>query len=76
MTGRALVLEEEDPRYYALLGDIHSKMNRAAEARVARERSAGLKSRPGYKPPDTYTSEMRRRDDAATVKEICGPNAE
>jgi Tfp pilus assembly protein PilF len=76
MIRRALVLEEEDPRYYALLADIYSKRSQAAEARTARERAAQLKSRPGYLPPDPYTSEMRRRDDAATVKEICGQDTD
>ena len=72
MTQRALVLEEEDARFYALLGDIYSKMNRTAEARAASEQAARLRSRPGYEPPDPYASEMRHRDDATTVKEICG----
>jgi tetratricopeptide (TPR) repeat protein len=87
MAGRAIVLEDEDSRYYTLLGDIYSRMNRAearaeartearSEARVALERAAQLKSRPGYKQPDPYASEMRRRDDAATVREICGQNAD
>ena len=71
-TGRALLLDDEDPRYHALLGDIYSKMNRAAESRAARERATPIKTRGDYQPTDPYTSEMRRRDDAATVKEICG----
>lgn len=74
MAGRALLLDDEDPRYHALLADIYSKMNRAAEARMAQERATQLKNRAGYQPLDPYTSEMRRRDDAATVKEICGYN--
>jgi Flp pilus assembly protein TadD len=73
---RALILEEEDPRYHALLGDIYSKMNRKAEARAAIERAARLTSQPGYEPPDPYASEMRPRDDAATVKRICGQDAD
>ena len=71
-TGRALLLDDEDPRYHALLGDIYSKMNRAAESRAARERATQIKTRGDYQPTDPYTSEMRHRDDAATVKEICG----
>ena len=76
MNRRALILEEEDPRYYALLGTIYSKMNRSEQARAAMEQSAQLRSRPDYRPPDPYASVMRRRDDAATVKEICGHNAD
>ena len=76
MIERALVIDEEDPRYYALLGAIYSKMNRATEARTAVDRAAQLRSRPGYKPSDPYASEMRYRDDAATVKEICGQDAD
>jgi Flp pilus assembly protein TadD len=72
MNERALVLEEEDARYYTLLGNIYSKMNRQADARKAMDRAAQLTSRPDFKPVDPYASEMRRRDDAATVKEICG----
>ena len=71
MIERALVIDEEDPRYYALLGAIYSKMNRKAEARNAVERAAQLRSRPGYEAPDPYASEMRHRDDAATVRTIC-----
>jgi tetratricopeptide (TPR) repeat protein len=72
MNERALILEEEDPRYHTLLGNIYSKMNRAADSRIAMERAAQLRLRPDYAPPDPYTSEMRRRDDATTVREICG----
>ena len=72
MNQRALILDEEDPRYYALLGDVYSKMNRDAEARTARQRAARPGNRTRNAPPDPYASEMRRRDDAATVKEICG----
>jgi tetratricopeptide (TPR) repeat protein len=74
MTGRALILDDEDSRYHALLADIYSKMNRGAEARTARERAAQLRNRGGHEPPDPYASEMRRRDDAAVVKEICDYN--
>ena len=76
MNQRALILDEDDPRYYALLGTIYSKMNRSEQARAAMERSAQLRSRPGYQLPDPYASEMRRRDDATTVKEICGQNTD
>ncbi len=72
MAGRALIVEEEDARYYSLLGDIYSKMKRPTEARSAVERAAQLKSRPGYQTPDPYSAEMRRRAGAATVKAICG----
>jgi eukaryotic-like serine/threonine-protein kinase len=72
MTQRALILDEEDPRYYTLLGNVYSKMNREAEARAARERATRPRNRPRNGPPDPYASEMRRRDDASTVKEICG----
>jgi len=82
MNERALVLEDEDPRYYALLATIQSRMNRPAAPDAARDtarataRAEELKSRPGYRPADPYTTEMRRRDDAATVKEICGQHAD
>jgi len=73
MTERALVLDEEDSRFYALVGEIYSKMNRPTEARTARQRAERLGNRPSQGPIDPYASEkMRRRDDAATVKEICG----
>jgi tetratricopeptide (TPR) repeat protein len=72
MTERALVLDEDDSRFYALLGEVHSKMNRPAEARTARQRAEQPGNRANTVPPDPYASEMRRRDDAATVKEICG----
>lgn len=72
MAGRALTVEEEDARYYSLLGDIYLKMKRSTEARAAIERAARLKSRPGYQTPDPYSAEMVRRADAATVKAICG----
>src|SRR4030095_12541706 len=72
VTGRALLLDDEDPRYHALLSDIYSKMNRGADSRAATQRATQLKSRAGYQAVDPYISEMRRRDDAATVKEICG----
>lgn len=75
MDQRALILEE-DPRYYTLLGNVYLKMNRAADARIAIARAAQLSSSPGYKLADPYASEMRRRDDAATVKEICDHNAD
>jgi hypothetical protein len=72
MAGRALIVDEEDARYYSLLGDIFSKMKRPTEARAAGERAAQLKLRPGYQTPDPYSAEMRRRTDSATVKAICG----
>jgi Flp pilus assembly protein TadD len=72
MSQRALTLDDEDPRYYSLLGNVYSKLNRSADARIALERAAQLGSRPDYQPTDPYASEMRPRDDAATVKEICG----
>jgi tetratricopeptide (TPR) repeat protein len=72
MAGRAVIVEEEDARYYSLLGDIYSKMKRPTEARAAVERAAKLKSRPGYQAPDPYSAEMRRRADSAIVKVICG----
>jgi tetratricopeptide (TPR) repeat protein len=72
MAGRALIVEEEDARYYSLLGGIYSKMKRPTEARAAVERAAQLKSRPGHQTPDPYSAEMRRRADSATVKAICG----
>jgi tetratricopeptide (TPR) repeat protein len=72
MADRALIVEEEDGRYYSLLADIYSKMKRPAEARLAGERAAQLKSRPGYPTPVPFSAEMRRRADAATVKAICG----
>lgn len=75
MNQRALILEENDPRYYTLLGNIYSKMNRPLDARTAMERATQLSSRPDYEPTDPYASEMRRRDDAATLKEICGREA-
>jgi tetratricopeptide (TPR) repeat protein len=75
MTERALVLEDEDPRFYALLGAIYSKMDLKAQARAAAQQAAQLTSRPGYEPPNPYGAEMRRRDGAAIVKEICGQHA-
>jgi tetratricopeptide (TPR) repeat protein len=74
MTQKALVIEDEDARFYAQLSEIYSRMNRQDESRTALERAAELKSVPGYRPPDPYGSEKRRRDDAATVRQICdGP---
>ena len=76
MTERALVLEDEDPRFYALLGAIYSKMDLKTQARTAAQQAAQLSSRPeSYEPPNPYGAEMRRRDGAATVKEICGQHA-
>jgi tetratricopeptide (TPR) repeat protein len=73
MTERALVLDEEDSRFHALLGDVYSKMNRPADARTARQQAERLRNRPSQLSPDPYASDkMRRRDDAATLKEICG----
>jgi predicted Zn-dependent protease len=76
MTLRARILDEEDPRYPMLLGEIYSKMNRTAESRCALDLSRELQSRPGYRPTDPYSSEMRHRDDSATVKAICGQDAD
>ena len=76
MTARALVLEEEDPRFQALLGEIYSKMNRTVESRAALDLARELQSRPGYRPTDPYASEMRHRDDSATLKAICGYDAD
>lgn len=74
MTQKALVIEDEDARYHAQLSEIYSRMNRQDESRTAFGRAAELKSVPGYRPPDPYGSEKRRRDDAATVRQICdGP---
>jgi tetratricopeptide (TPR) repeat protein len=72
MAGRAVIVEEEDARYYSLLADIYSKMERPSEARTALERAAQLKSRPDHQTPHPYSAEMRRRADSATVKAICG----
>jgi len=76
MAERALVLDNEDARYQSLLGEIHSKMNRTAQARAALERSKELRSLPGYRPPAPYSSEMRRRDETAAVRRICGYDAD
>ena len=76
MTERALVLEEEDPRYQTLLGDIYSRLNRQAEARAAMNLAGKLQSIPGYSPPDPYTTDMRHRDEAAIVNQICGNDAD
>jgi tetratricopeptide (TPR) repeat protein len=76
MSLRALILEEEDPRYQTLLGEIYSKMNRTADSRAAFDLSRELQSRPGYRATDPYASEMRHRDDSATVKAICGYDAD
>ena len=76
MTLRALILEEEDSRYQMLLGEIYSKMNRTSESRAALDLARELQSRQGYRPTDSYTSEMRHRDDSGTVKTICGYDAE
>ena len=75
MTSRALILEEEDPRYSMQLGEIYSKLNKTAESRAAFDQGRELQSRPGYRPADPYASEMRPRDDGATVKAICGYDA-
>jgi superkiller protein 3 len=72
MTEKALVIQDEDARYYTQLGEILSGMNRQDESRKAFDRAAALKSVPGYRSPDPYGSEGRRRDDAATVRQICG----
>jgi len=76
MTSRALILDEGEPRYQTLLGEIYSKMNRTAESRAALDLARDLQSRPGYRPADPYASEMRHRDDSATVKTICGYDAD
>jgi len=76
MTLRARTLDEEDPRYQTLLGEIYSKMNKTAESRAAFDLGRELQSRPGYRPADPYASEMRHRDDSATVKTICGYDAD
>jgi len=74
MTQKAIVIEDEDSRYYAQLSEIYSRMKRQDESRSAFGRAAELKSVPDYHPPDPYGSEKRRRDDAATVRQICdGP---
>jgi tetratricopeptide (TPR) repeat protein len=71
MVERARILDDEDPRFDDLLENIDAKMNRADERSAAR-RATRLRSRAPVEPPDPYASEMRPRDDAATVKEICG----
>jgi tetratricopeptide (TPR) repeat protein len=76
MSLRALILDEEDPRYQSLSGEIYSKMNRPVESRAAFELGRELQSRPGYRPADPYGSEMRHRDDSETVKAICGHDAD
>jgi predicted Zn-dependent protease len=76
MASRALILEEEDPRYQALLGEIYSKMNRPLESRSAFDLGRELQSRPGFRPTDPYASEMRHRDDSTTVKAICEYDAD
>jgi tetratricopeptide (TPR) repeat protein len=76
MTLRALILEDEDPRYQTQLGEIYSKMNRPIESRAAFDLGRELQSRPGYRPTDPYASEMRHRDDSATVKAICEYDAD
>ena len=72
MTEKALVIEDQDARHYAQLGDIYARMGMPDQSRTALEKAASLKSAPGYRPPDPYGSEGRRRDDVATVREICG----
>ena len=76
MTLRAQILDVDDPRYPTQLGEIYSKMNRTAESRAAFDLGRELQSRPGYRPADPYASEMRHRDDSATVKAICGYDAD
>ena len=71
MTQKALVIEDEDARHYSQLGEIYSRMSRPDPSRAAFEKAAQLKSAPGYRPPDPYGSEGRRRDDAVTVRQIC-----
>jgi len=72
MTEKALVIEDEDARLYNQSGEIYSRMSRPDQSRAALARAAVLQSAPGYQPPDPYGSEGRHRDDAATVRQICG----
>ncbi len=60
-TQRAIVLFEEDARYHNQIGQIYRKLGRDEEARRAFEKSAALESKPGYRHPDPYESERRRK---------------
>jgi len=70
-TQRALAIDDEDARFYLQLGEIYSRMNRKDQSRDAVAKAAQLKSEPGYHAAEPYSSEGRRRDDAATVRRIC-----
>ena len=72
VTQKAIVIDDEDARHYTQLGQIYSRMSRSDESRAALDKAAALKSTPGYTPLDPYSSEARRRNDAATVRGICG----
>jgi tetratricopeptide (TPR) repeat protein len=72
MTEKALVIEDEDERIYAQMGEIYSRIRRPDESRAALEKAAALKSRPRNRSRDRYRSEARRRNDAETVQQICG----
>jgi len=72
MIERALVLDDEDARFHAHAGDVYSKTNQPDRAQASLRRAAELRSRPGYREPDPYASEERRRSDAAIVRAVCG----
>ena len=72
MTQKALVIDEEDARFYTQLGEIYSRSSRPDQSRAALEKAAEVRSRPRDRQRDRYRSEARRRDDATTVREICG----
>jgi len=71
MTQKALVIEDEDARHFTQLAEIYSKISRPDQSRAALDKAAELRARPRYRQRDRYRSEARRRDDAATVRQIC-----
>jgi len=74
MTQKALVIDDEDARHYTQLAEIYSRLSKADQSRSALQKATELTSRPRDRQRERYRSEARRRDDTATVQQICsGP---
>jgi tetratricopeptide (TPR) repeat protein len=71
-TEKVLVIDDDDARPYTQLAEIYSRLNRPDQSRTALEKAAELRAQPRYRQRDRYRSEARRRNDAATVGQICG----
>jgi hypothetical protein len=71
---RALILEERPSLSNAVGRDLFENEQDGGVSAASTGRE--LQSRPGYRPTDPYASEMRHRDDSATVKTICGYDAD